>query len=216
MPSSACPDCDIDEGCADDCDWSILRESGWFSEGGYDTDISCDYDTESERCEEESVSGDDAARFISQGGYYSDRSDVLTEAEDEGEGVTYASGGGDLDDESDWGLEDPVLDAAVRVSARQFPFFIFRRPSRGSKPGLLLIIIECCSVRKALRLAGLFWNSGTSAGSTESYDAFAFGNLTRPQISASHPRKEYQPSCDFCFPANNSGMRYGPSAVQQA
>jgi hypothetical protein len=185
MPSSACPDCDIDEGCADEHDWSILSESGSFSEGGYETDISCDYDTE--RCEEESVSGDDAAGFISQGGYYSDRSDVLTEAEDEEEGVTYASNGDDLDDEPDWGPEDPVLDAVVRVSARQIPFFIFRRPSRGSKPGLLLIIIECCSVRKALQPAGLFPNSGCSAGSTDSLTLLRWDTCQSLSFSASHP-----------------------------
>jgi hypothetical protein len=128
MPSSACPDCEIDEGCVDDYDWTILSDSGSFSEGGNETDILCDYDTE--RCEEESVSGDDAARFISQGGYYSDRSDVLTEAEDEGEGITYALGGGDVDDEPDWGPEDPALDATVRVTALQLLSSIFRRLNR--------------------------------------------------------------------------------------
>jgi hypothetical protein len=113
VPSSACSDYDIDE-----YDWTILSESSSISEGGYETDVSCDYEDE-ELFEEESVSGDDAVSFISQGGYYSDRSDVLTEAEDEEEGVTYAPDGGDGDDEPDWGPEVPVLDATVRVSAWQ-------------------------------------------------------------------------------------------------
>jgi hypothetical protein len=215
MPSIAYSDCDIDEGCGDDYDWTILSESGSVSEGGYKRDVSCDYEAE-ELCEEESVSGDDAASFISQGGYYSDRSDVLTEAEDEGEGVTYVSHGGDVDDEPVWGPEDPVLDAAVRVRAHQFSSSIFRRPSWVSKLRFVLMIIECCSVRKALRSAGLFWKSGCSAGSTDSLTLLRWDTCQSLRFSASKPGEEHQPSCDLCFSANDPRMPYGPSAMRQA